>query len=246
MSDTKKVVLVVGAPRQGKTYWSEKMANIFAKSGGTSIAYNVGMYRDFSDFKNTKLITPKEVFEMQRIRTGKKPDFVDNEIIIYQDVDTEKYFNCSDFSRINQGGKIKIERLASLKEERLFYNFIYKNIYNSLLILDDARAMTRNGMPREMCELFSRANHCGKKYTDNPGCNIISIYHDFGTVPGEMFFYCTHLVQFKTTMQPTRNNIDPLVYEKIQENYQKLKELPMYSRIETEVFSMKSHIFSPK
>ena len=244
----RKGTIVVGAPRHGKTYFSERAGMAYAKAGGTSVAYNVGMPKDFASYISVSLITPAVKVEMIKEKGGKaKLSDMPQVIEFFKINETEKIYHLKDFCKIFKGKCVKVERLnPQYQEERMFFKVIFRYFYNTLVILDDFRAMTRNGMPSEFIELTSRQNHCGKNYAtgDAVGVDLIYIYHSFQYVPPEMYTTANSIVQFKTQVEPFAKDNDELD-ELLKNNYKILRDAEKYSRFEIDTLSMEQKLFTP-
>lgn len=244
----RKGTILVGAPRHGKTYFAERAGISYAKKGGVAVAYNVGMQKDFYNYISVSLITPeKKVLMMkekgQRAKLSDMPAVID----FFMVNETEKIYHLKDLCRMFRGKCVKIERLnPQLQEERMFFKAVFRYFYNALVILDDFRAMTRNGMPSEFIELTSRQNHCGKNYCtgESVGVDLIYIYHSFQYVPNEMYTTSNSIVQFKTQIAPKSTDNEELE-NLLTENYEYLKTAPKYTRIEIDTLSLQQKIVKP-
>lgn len=233
----RKSTIVVGAPRRGKTFYSEQQAIAYAKRGGTAIAYNVGRPSDFRQFIGIELITPRKRQMLAREQgIIIKDRDIGTAITHFRHIDSGKIYKAEDFMKVCKGKCIKMERLnPAFQEERMFFVFIYKYLYNCLLIMDDFRAVTRNGLSSEFLQLNSRQNHTGKEYAPNEnliGVDIFFIYHSFQTVAQEMYTYTNSMVQFYTTNPPKLINDNPELFKMLNENYGQLKDAPKYARFE--------------
>lgn len=241
--------LVVGAPRHGKTFFSEQAAIRYARAGGTALAYNVGMDTDFKNFISVSLITPEvKLSQMRKTSRKVKIDDIPNSIDFFRVNETNKFYKMQDFNKVFKGKCVKIERLDSNKrEERLLFDCIFEYMYNTMVIFDDFRAVTRHGMGSEFIQLFSRQNHAGKSYAPPGlvGVDLICIYHSFARVPEEMFDYTNAAVQFYSNQEPKVKTNDELS-EILQYNYEYLKTAPKYTRFEINTKSLESRLILPQ
>lgn len=232
----RKNTLIVGAPQKGKTFWAEKRAVEYAKNGGTAVAYNVGREKDFAKFISVSFITPEIRYSEMRskgLKVRSKND-LPQRIDYFKINDTGKIYHVKDFCKLFKGKCVKIERLTSKgSDERMFFKVIFEYFYNTLILFDDFRGVTRYGLGAEFITLVSRINHAGKKYAppEMTGVDIAYIYHSFDTVTEELFIYCNTAVQFFTAVEPEVKGNSEL--ERVfRDNYQFLRSAPKYSRCE--------------
>ncbi len=246
----RKSVLVVGAQRHGKTYYTEQTAIKYAQNGGTSIAYNVGRPNDFAKFISITFITPKL---MQRMALKQQKRIKDSElpfeIKYFQITGKSEIYHMKDFCKMFAGKCVKIEKLnQKYQEESLFFEVIYEYFYNCLIIFDDVRSITRHGLSSEFITISSRQNHCGVKYCndlDMLGVDMFLIYHSFEDVSNEYYNHLNSIVQFKTIFPPALKKNNPELENLIMKNYEQLKELPKYTRIEMDILSLQQITIQP-
>lgn len=243
--------ILVGAPRQGKTYFGERQLIEYAKNGGCSVVYNVGRPGDFSKF------IPVEIFSLQdfKIQYERKNRKKMANYEIPTDVDyfifEGKTYHLKHFSKMFKGKCVKIERCfnsGSYRTEDLFIKSIYKYFYNTLLMMDDCRTIFRKGLSSEMLGLLSRINHAGKHIAPSNnliGIDIILTYHGFDTVNTETYQFVNLLCQFKTMYLPSLSIDNDELSEIIESNFHKLKSAPMYSHFEIDTMSGRNDFFKP-
>lgn len=246
----RKSTLVIGAQREGKTFFTEKMCIKYALSGGTSIAYNVGRPNDFQNFISVSLVTPDVVYSMSkkgpnRIKYNDIPQQIDS----FMHNQSGKIYDIKDFCKLFKGKCVKIERLNPQKrEENLFFEAIYNYFYNCLIVMDDFRAVTRHGLSSQFIQLNGRQNHTGYKLgipAELCGVDMFMIYHSFDSVSDEMYDYINSIVQFKTASPPNLEKYNPELERILSENYVSLRELPKYSRIEIDTIDYQTHTVTP-
>jgi hypothetical protein len=221
----KNLIITVGAERSGKTFFSEKMAKIANESGKTIIAYNKGMDKDFADFITVDIPDLEDTREYIYTKLGKDAfkKFNRNPSIRYFQYNGMYH----DFRRFNAilGGK-KIAIYQQDMEDSLFKN-LFKYASNCMLIGDDFRGVTRNGLSRNLITLLSRKNHTGRQSTSKvpPGMDINLIYHNCDLVNAEFFSYTTHIVLYFTQNKPKLARIEnEEIKQVIWKCYELLKE----------------------
>ena len=200
----------VGGERFGKTYFSEKFAAYYAKHRGPVIVYNAGEQGDFSDYLEAEIVDPEQIaydrFPSRKQSQERRMFQRQNGITHFRI--NGKVFHFRDFNRmfVNQGkgaGKIKFYRIGDASYEDQFFNAIFSFVSGALLIVDDARPITRHGLKSNLIELLSRKNHAGKLARwKRPGRNfegvdIIMIYHNLSKISSEAFDYANELLMFR-------------------------------------------------
>jgi len=243
--------LLVGAPRQGKTFYGEKQLIEYAKNGGCSIVYNVGRPTDFKNFIPVEIMTVQEYRDMWERKMRKRMPTFD----IPKSIDFFKVagniYHLKDFCKLFAGKCVKIERVLSsgnFRNEDYFIASIYKYFYNAFLMIDDCRTIFRKGLSSEMVGLLSRVNHCGKSVapnTDLIGIDTMLTYHGFDTVNTETYQFVNKLVQFATLSVPSTRIDNPEIEQVISENYAELRNAEKYSHFEYDPFTNENIYFKP-
>lgn len=244
--------LVIGAPRQGKSYWLEKQAIAYAKKGGTSVVYNVGKPSDFSGFISVSIVTVSEYMEAKEASTGKRALKFNapKRIGFFRIGESEKVYKIEDFCKLFRGKCVKIERIFddSYRSEDFFFDAVYMYFYNTFFIMDDCRTIFRNGFQKEICGLLSRINHAGKQSTNNSeklGVDVALVYHGFNTVNPEAYQFINRICQFKTAFSPTLPANASELSQELETNYNKLDSLPKYSYCIYDIYGGESKFFQP-
>lgn len=243
--------LLVGAPRQGKTYFGEKKLMEYAKNGGCSVVYNVGRPTDFSRFIPVEIMTVQEYRDKWQAKHKKTmPTYdVPKEVFYYKF--NGQVYHLSQFSQHFAGKCVKIERVLSsgfYRNEDYFIASIYKYFYNTFLMFDDCRTIFRKGLSSEMVGLLSRINHAGKTIAPKPeliGIETMLTYHGFDTVNEESYQFVNLLVQFRTLSSPKTRMDNPEIQEAIESNYHALKSTKRYSHFEYSPFEAANILFEP-
>lgn len=222
-------ILVAGLEQTGKTYYIERLANQYAKSGRAVIAYNVGKPTDFSDFQEINIVTPLEMMasmgkeEARQFRMLPKIEYFRHK---------GKVYHFSKFREMFEGNGAKVYRIDN-RYERYLYQCFFEHVFDTLIIFDDNRAQTRHGMGHEMTQLISRKNHCGSLHTETSyGNDLVFIYHNMDTPPKELWDYITRAILFRLNRIPENFLKNPEFMSAINWSYEKLKEMPKYSKVE--------------
>ena len=243
--------LLVGAPRQGKTYFGEKKLIEYAKSGGCSVVYNVGRPTDFKRFISVEIMTVQEYKRLWEKKEGRmmKTFDVPNEVSFFKY--NGSIYHLQDFSRLFAGKCVKIERVlnsGNYRNEDYFIAAIYRYFYNTFVMFDDCRTIFRKGLSSEMVGLISRINHAGKTIaTDTKliGIDLMLVYHGFDTVNVETYQFINLLVQFRTMFLPKMRIDNYEMEEVIERNYHSLKTTEKYSHFEFDLFTLNNTLFQP-
>ena len=169
----RKLILIIGAQRSGKSFFSNQMIEKYKRAGNSALVYNLGRPSDFSACKEIFLLTEKQ----HAVKIGKSykenPGF-----LFYEHNDQEKEF--INFSPDWAGKGAKAGRV-DYKTEVLFLEAFFKYVSNCLFVIDDAKAIFRYGIKSEFLTLFSRLNHTGRNNPVNnwkaTGSDVIIIFH---------------------------------------------------------------------
>ena len=236
----RKLILIIGAQRSGKSYFSNELIKKYLANGNTAIVYNLGKQTDFSAAKEVFLLTEKQ----HAVKLGKV--YKENpEFIFYEHNEEDKKFSnfCADLS----GKAIKCARL-DYKSEVMFLDAFFKYVSNCLLVIDDAKAIFRYGIKAEFLTLFSRLNHTGRnnpvKNWQSAGSDVVIIFHSLDHINKDLFDFCTHIINFKYAMQPDFDKIEnDQLKQHLKKSFNALNKAPQYSYTITDVHNLKSKIF---
>jgi hypothetical protein len=236
----RRLYILIGAQRSGKSYFSNDLLQKYKAAGNTGIVYNLGKPSDFAAAKEIFLCSEKQHVLNLGKAWKENPEFN-----IYEDENEIKNFQnfCLDW----KGKAAKTARL-DLTQERLFFESFYYYISNCLLIIDDARAVFRYGVKAEFLNIFSRLNHTGRK---NPiknwqaaGTDAIVIFHSLDHVNKELFDYATHIINFKYSMQPDFDRVEnSQIRTELKKCFNALNKAPQYSYTVTDIQNLNSKIF---
>ena len=236
----RRLYIIIGAQRSGKSFFSNQLIEKYKAAGNSAIVYNLGKPTDFKAAREIFLMSQRQHAAILGKSYKEQPFFR-----YYEDQDQVKDFY--NFSPENAGRAVKAARL-DLTAERLFFESFFKYISNSLLVIDDARAIFRNGVKAEFLTIFSRLNHCGRF---NPvtnwqaaGADVIIIFHSLDHVNQELFDYATHIINFKYAMRPNFDRVDNEDIRKhLQNCFSALEKAPQYSYTVTDIHNSKSKLF---
>ena len=225
----KKLILVIGAMRSGKSYFVNKLLESYISNGRCGLVYNLGKIDDFPCLRYANFYTEKE--HINEINDWKKfPEMKYYNIFEGKEKQKKliKYFNQNFY-----GHGIKAPRLGSLSE-RLLFESMYEYCSNTMVVIDDARAIFRYGIKEEFLNLFSRINHSGQKHIDKSwkgaGCDVVVIFHSLDHVNPELLDYATDIVSFAYNFEPNFKNIgNKQLEEKLMESFKFLSNSEKYS-----------------
>jgi len=229
----RSVSLIIGAMRSGKSFLANRLAANYCARGGSAFFYNLGKPKDFDTAQNIVL---KNVLEHVRdLPKEKRQDFkLEGELTKYSEAKTSKERDLRLFSYEWAAKAAKAARLEPASE-RMLFDTIYGYFANTLIVLDDCRAMFRHGLSSEAITLFSRINHTGVKSPFHgyrgAGCDIIAITHNpEETIIGELMVYATDVYLFRTEKRPDFNQIkNEYIRDNYRRNFDKLLSSPKYS-----------------
>lgn len=248
MSEQKRVresIAIVGLEQTGKTYYTEQAAKRYISTGRSCIAYNVGKPTDFSGFEEIQVLTPDIIAQrMEPKEASKFLRFPKIDSFLYKG----KQYHFCQFRKMFSGKGVKIYRINQ-KYERHFYKCLFEHVFDTLIIFDDFRPCTRQGMGHELIELVSRKNHCGHRYTNEHfGNDIFFIYHNLDHMPPTLWDYITSCKMFKLNrMAESMDN--PEFKAAVLYALERLKTLPKFSHVHLQLRNVEKiqvRIFSHK
>jgi hypothetical protein len=239
----RRLFIIIGAQRSGKSFFSNELIKKYLAAGNSSIIYNLGRPTDFEAAREIFLMSEKQHIKIIGKDWRNEPEF-----LFYEDEGQIKDFR--NFCKDNTKKAVKAARL-DLSQERLFFESFYYYVSNCLLILDDARAIFRNGVKAEFLNIFSRLNHTGR---NNPvknfraaGSDVIVIFHSLDHVNKELFDYATHLINFKYAMKPDFDRVEnQQIRSELKKSFEALEKAPKYSYTITDIQNLKTKLFIKK
>jgi len=220
------VVLVAGRPQFGKTYYTERIAEKMNAAGGWTFVYNPGRDTDYSGAIEAVPVSPDDMADFLGLEKAERRSYLKKAIIEAWVIDG-KFYKSEQIPIAFKGRMVKCYRQIALEQK--VFKTMFECFYGGLIVLDDNRASGYR--TPNLLELYSRSNHCGKRYTTMPGMNIVTVYHNLDTPPREIYDYLTHIVLFQISRPPDGLKM-PELQEAILENFTILADEPKYSRIE--------------
>lgn len=219
--------IVVGEEQSGKTYFLEHLAKY---NNSLSIAYNYSNPEDFKGFHEVDFLTVGETIKAIPEKEGKRR-YQQNPFIAGFRY-AGKVYSIVDFSRMFQGCNVRARRIIDKKSENLLFHAFYRYLSDALLIVDDSRAIFRNGLKSGHADLFSRKNHTGADAIGNLklGTDVCTVLHQVDLVNSELWAYGNYLILFRTNNEPNFKNIqDDRLISVISRCSVELKTAPKFS-----------------
>jgi len=205
--DIRAQLLIAGVEQSGKTYYAEKLGDIYAQKGGCTFVYNRGRERDFAQYESIEPLTIKQHEQMIKGKAQLK-QYRRFPFLAYFKLGGQVY-KFKDFYRLTRGRKLVCYRIGHRRTEALFFDAMYQYMADTLIIFDDARPIFRNGLKAEHINLFARKNHAGQLTGQGRrGVDIALIFHNLDKINTESYDYATHLIMFKTTRLPNASHVD--------------------------------------
>lgn len=197
----RKQILIVGREASGKTYFAEKMARAYAKSGKGVIIFNKGNPKDFEGAEECEFIS---ISKTKAMLPKKKRSIysVEPKALFYK---TDK--GVLPFSIVGKHAKGRILEffpIASPASANVFFKGVHDYCADTMLLIDDSRYVLRNGVPRELGQLLSTKRHGGRRISglDKYGIDVVIMLHSVDLINPELIHYSTHLVMFAATKAP--------------------------------------------
>ncbi len=216
-------ILIAGLQQSGKTYFTEQLCKK-KNLNGFSCVYNIGRVTDWSFAIQLTPITPDLIQSSKQQKAAKDRFHV---VDFWKDESTGKIWASRDIPKIYKGKTVKIYR--SQNYEKQVINCFYEFWAGGLIIFDDFRVSTRFGLKDYHIQLFSRQNHTGAKYFNISGMDIVFVYHNLDTPPGELYDYISHLILFKLNSPPKPPTGEHATDEAIFDAIENVNKLPRFS-----------------
>lgn len=229
----------IGAERAGKTYHAQKLAEKYHKKGGTIFAYNVGKPSDFPspEYEEIEILNFGE--HLQKIKSKEKRKLYKMYRTIYLFRYRGKIYHFKNFNTMFKGKKVKMYRVVRNLESPLFLA-IFKYVSNTLLILDDCKAMFRSGLSDQHIQLFNRKNHTGRESelisSRAKGLDVLCLFHHLDHVPSELWDYTQYVIFLRFVMKPKFHKFENEKLKNIFINIQnRLLKSPKYTALQVDV-----------
>jgi len=236
----RKLILIIGAQRSGKSYYSNELIKEWTQAGNSALVYNLGKPTDFAAAKE---IFPLN-FNQHAAQLGKawkkEPEF-----LLYEYKD--KLCDFRTFSK-DWAGRAAKTALMSNDIAALMFEAYFQYVSNCLLVIDDAKSIFRYGLSAEHIQIFNRMNHTGRK---NPvenwrakGSDVIIIFHSLDHVNEQLFDAATHIINFRYVFEPDFKNVANLqLRAELEKSFKALSVAPKYSYTITNLELLKTKIF---
>lgn len=193
----RKLILLVGAPRSGKSTFAAQLCNAANSLGQTALIYNASPRSDnFARAVEIELLSSKDLSRILGKTKSKAAAEIDDTYYKYQN----KIYHLKNILALFCGKTIKAQRLYN--DEDIFFNTIKNYISNSLLVIDDAKEVLRYGLSSELISILSKINHTGANLK-NPlwrgkGCDVVLVVHSLQDINPIIWSYATDLIMFRS------------------------------------------------
>lgn len=237
----RKFILMIGAMQSGKSYQAEQIAKSYP---GAVVVYNAGKPEDFKGFEPGEIL-PKEKAAMYVAKEERKGYEYRADFYAVGTIGRGSVYFTQNIP--DEGRKLKVYRAGRTDTERAFFAAALAYFANTLVILDDCKAVFRYGASAEAIDFLSRINHAGNLRRDNRrGADVIAIFHGLDKVNPVFFDYCTDIVLFKTNSQPEDASFNnPDLMQVIQSAFDYLKPFTLEERryciIDTNTLTIKKN-----
>lgn len=225
--------LIAAVPRAGKTYLTEKIANLYHGSGkGYVFVYNRGKKTDFAGYEPIRFLSFKETAKMYYPGKRERMDYMFDPKLEYFEF-RGKVYPVGAMNSVLYGCRVSCVRIFNTREETEMFNVFFNYMAHALLIIDDARPILQR-LGGSRLQLFGRQNHTGEKsYSPNyrgAGIDIILIYHNLDRINEEMYDWATHLIMLRCTRKPDPKKMEnEAVYNEISQTYERLLDSPRHT-----------------
>lgn len=219
--------ILVGREASGKTFWAERLGNIYAQKGGGVLVYNRGMPSDFSDYEEITFPTFSEVersLPTKKARQFKRFPFVP--WFEYRGQRVPMHL----FHKFSRGRKLYSLRIPDRRSESAFFRAMHFYAANTLFIFDDTRPVFRYGLDENHVQFFNAKRHSGKKLTEAArGVDVLMLFHGLDKVSPELYDYTSHITMFAVNRMPEPNHIDNSdLYDLVRKAKAEIDKAPKY------------------
>lgn len=124
-----------------------------------------------------------------------------------------------DFTQDTPPGLYKTRGAPRSELNDIFEHLI--QVKNFLLIVDDAKKITRAGLVEHLEEIMFSPDHTAH--------DLIFCYQDLNQPPSALFSYLTNAIQFRTMLKPNRKKKESIIEFHLMESlFYKLRKAPDY------------------
>lgn len=236
----RRLIIIVGQPRSGKSHLAEQMLEGFLAEGNSALIYNASNKADEKGKQNFANATTIELLgerEHEKILQKYGKNYLQEwqrypEFLYFAD-ENKKTQKFKEFSSLYFGRAAKTFLLKEQKMETAFFSTFFDYTANCCLVLDDAKEMFRYGLNADFIRLFSKINHSGQKsiYQNYKaqGVDVVVIMHDISNINPAFLPYVTDIIYFKTTSEPVLNAKNQILENTLREAYEFTSTAPKYS-----------------
>ena len=206
--ETRLQITIIGSQQHGKTFWSEKYAEHYARTKGNVLVYNYGRNTDYSEHSEFKVLS---VAEHKKV-VGEA--YNENEVFLFSYNGRIRHFR--DFNKLFVKKRLRLKRIKDRKLERLFFDAIFLYVHSTLVIKDDVRPIFKYGMQEQAINLYSRRDHTGEfsSVKNGIGVDVILQFHSADSIPEEAYIYFTHLLLFRCVDLPKLGKVTSEILRK--------------------------------
>jgi len=232
---------IIGNQRSGKSFAAARIIDSYVKHRGIALVYNFGKDSDFpaDEYETIRPLTFAEHIQYFYSSRNDKRNYSLNKKIEYF-FWRGRIYHFAKFCEMFWMKKVRMFRISSEQEDNAFFEAVFLYFGRVLLVIDDCRAIFRNGFKQGHIDIFSRSNHCGTQCTvkglQGKGIDIISIWHTPEHLNPDAWYYATSVILFRFPFLPKLPKIDnPMLEKIIVASKNKLDKLPQYYFIEISI-----------
>lgn len=243
-----RFIIIVGAPRSGKSYLTNKIIASHIKGGGSAFIYNRGKPGDFEIAGEFEFLSLKETRKKIKAEKGKAglAEFKESPSLLWYK-EKGKIKRAANFALDFKGRAAKAPFLGPDHNGPIM-EWVFKYLPYSIFCIDDAKQVFRHGLNSEAYQLYSRANHigteCPAKNWRGGGADLILIFHSLNHVNPPFWDLATHVVLFRENRKPIFSKIEnPFLEEEFSKIWELLQRAPKYSYTITELEGGQTSVF---
>lgn len=219
--------ILAGREASGKTFYAERLGNVYAAKGGGVLVYNRGMPKDFADYEEIVFPTFSDVertLPKKAARQYRRWPFIPWFEYQGHKIPMHRFF---EFSR---GRKLYSIRIPDRRSESAFFRAMHFYAADMLFIFDDTRPIFRYGLDENHVQFFNAKRHSGKKLeVPNRGVDVMMMFHGLDKVSPELYDYTSNITLFAVNRMPEQNHIDNAdLYELVRQAKADLDKAPKY------------------
>lgn len=235
--------LIAGGERAGKSHLTEWLAKHYAKHRGPYLVYNFGT-DDFEHCEFFEILHPIDVaenyFPGKENRDRYKRFMRKGQVTHFRF--RGRVYHLKDFNKImadrgEGAAQLKMFAIPNGRLREKFFESVLLYMSGCLLILDDARPLTKRGVPEMLATLLLRKNHGGiasswrREEPNMKGVDVIMIYHNLSRISNEVFDYCNEIQIFRSPQLPGDNIENSEVKDLVSQGWHYLNTAPDYTSL---------------